>query len=142
MQRTDASAPDIEDNLLHEEFEKRAPMGFQGMRGKKDYLLSDFEDGYFRDDYEKRASSQNTRGRNTLLEDEYYKRAPMGFQGMRGKKSLEEVSPRRLKGYFRIGKGFQRCIYNLCDFLCKPEHGFPYELPACLRDSMFFYVLL
>jgi len=95
MQRTDASAPDIEDNLLHEEFEKRAPMGFQGMRGKKDYLLSDFEDGYFRDDYEKRASSQNTRGRNTLLEDEYYKRAPMGFQGMRGKKSLEEVSPER-----------------------------------------------
>jgi len=96
MHGKDASAPDVEDNLLHEEFEKRAPMGFQGMRGKKDYLLPDFEDAYFRDDYEKRARSQDARGRKALLEDEYYKRAPMGFQGMRGKKSLEEVSLRRL----------------------------------------------
>lgn len=64
--------PDIEDNPLHDEFDKRAPMGFQGMRGKKDYFMPDFEDSYFHDDYEKRA--------------------PMGFQGMRGKKSLEEVN--------------------------------------------------
>lgn len=94
MHKKDVSMPDIEDNLLHEEFEKRAPMGFQGMRGKKDYLLPDFEDAYFRDDYEKRAPMgfQGMRGKKTLLEDEYYKRAPMGFQGMRGKKSLEEVS--------------------------------------------------
>ncbi|XP_020300426.1 tachykinins isoform X2 [Pseudomyrmex gracilis] len=62
----------LEDNLfLHDEFEKRVPMGFQGMRGKKDYFMPDFEDSYVREDYEKRA--------------------PMGFQGMRGKKSLEEI---------------------------------------------------
>lgn len=97
MRKKDASAPDVEDNLLHEEFEKRAPMGFQGMRGKKDYLLPDFEDAYLRDEYEKRAPMgfQGMRGKKTLLEDEYYKRAPMGFQGMRGKKSLEQVSPTR-----------------------------------------------
>jgi hypothetical protein len=130
MHRTDASAPNIEDNLLHEEFEKRAPMGFHGMRGKKDYLLPDFEDAYFRDDYEKRAASQDTKGRNSLLEDEYYKRAPMGFQGMRGKKSLEEVSLRRLNVIFVSGKGFQRCICNLYDFLCKSERGFLYEFSA------------
>lgn len=69
-------------------------MGFQGMRGKKDYLIPDFEDSYFREDYEKRAPMgfQGMRGKKTILENEYYKRAPMGFQGMRGKKSLEEVS--------------------------------------------------
>ncbi|XP_011702407.1 PREDICTED: tachykinins isoform X1 [Wasmannia auropunctata] len=94
FQGKDSSAPDIEaDNLLHDEFDKRAPMGFQGMRGKKDYLIPDFEDSYFREDYEKRAPMgfQGMRGKKTLLEDDYYKRAPMGFQGMRGKKSLEEV---------------------------------------------------
>uniref|UniRef100_A0A0C9RQT7 Atk_0 protein n=1 Tax=Fopius arisanus TaxID=64838 RepID=A0A0C9RQT7_9HYME len=41
--------------------EKRAPMGFQGMRGKKDMMSS-------------------------LETEEFSKRAPMGFQGMRGKK--------------------------------------------------------
>lgn len=52
-------------------------MGFQGMRGKKDYFTPDFEDSYIREDYEKRA--------------------PMGFQGMRGKKSLfEEVNAKLL----------------------------------------------
>lgn len=68
-------------------------MGFQGMRGKKDYLIPDFEDSYFRED-EKRAPMgfQGMRGKKATLEDEYYKRAPMGFQGMRGKKSLEEVN--------------------------------------------------
>ncbi|XP_012530226.1 tachykinins isoform X2 [Monomorium pharaonis] len=92
FQDKDLSAPDIEDNLLHDEFDKRAPMGFQGMRGKKDYLIPDFEDSYFREDYEKRAPMgfQGMRGKK-ILEDDYYKRAPMGFQGMRGKKSLEEV---------------------------------------------------
>ncbi|XP_011347699.1 tachykinins isoform X1 [Ooceraea biroi] len=106
MHKKDASAPEIEDNLLHEEFEKRAPMGFQGMRGKKDYLLPDFEDAYFRDDYEKRAPMgfQGMRGKKTLLEEEYYKRAPMGFQGMRGKKSLEEVLGEIEK---RAAMGFQ-----------------------------------
>jgi len=64
------------------------------MRGKKDYLIPDFEDSYFLEDYDKRAPMgfQGMRGKKAILEDEYYKRAPMGFQGMRGKKSLEEVS--------------------------------------------------
>lgn len=57
---------DVANELFSEETNKRAPMGFQGMRGKK-----------------------------ALLDDEYYKRAPMGFQGMRGKKSVEEVSKQR-----------------------------------------------
>ncbi|XP_012054892.1 PREDICTED: tachykinins [Atta cephalotes] len=88
-----SSASEIEDNLLHDEFAKRAPKGFQGMRGKKDYLIPDFEDSYFLEDYDKRAPMgfQGMRGKKAILEDEYYKRAPMGFQGMRGKKSLEEV---------------------------------------------------
>ncbi|XP_070530399.1 tachykinins isoform X2 [Cardiocondyla obscurior] len=88
-----SSASDAEDNLLQDEFDKRAPMGFQGMRGKKDYLIPDFEDAYYREDYAKRAPMgfQGMRGKKSGLDDEYYKRALMGFQGMRGKKSLEEV---------------------------------------------------
>ncbi|KYM98394.1 hypothetical protein ALC62_10918 [Cyphomyrmex costatus] len=93
FQDKDSSASDIEDNLLHDEFDKRAPKGFQGMRGKKDYMIPDFEDSYFHEDYDKRAPMgfQGMRGKKATLEDIYYKRAPMGFQGMRGKKSLEEV---------------------------------------------------
>lgn len=49
------------ENLI-EEYEKRAPMGFHGMRGKKE-------------DYDS-------------------KRAPMGFQGMRGKKDLQDETYR------------------------------------------------
>lgn len=82
-------------------------MGFQGMRGKKDSLMPDFEDSYFLgDEYEKRApiGFQSTRGKKTLQEDEYYKRAPMGFQGMRGKKSLEEVNRLPIK-FIRNGNG-------------------------------------
>ncbi|XP_070155338.1 tachykinins isoform X1 [Polyergus mexicanus] len=85
-----SNAPDIEDNLLHE-FEKRAPMGFQGMRGKKAYLTPDFEDSYFRNEKKAPMGFQGMRGKKMISEDEYYKRAPMGFQGMRGKKSFEEV---------------------------------------------------
>lgn len=70
-------------------------MGFQGMRGKKDYFTPDFEDSYTREDYEKRA--------------------PMGFQGMRGKKSLfEEVNAKLLecaRKQFRIG---ENCLLKLC----------------------------
>lgn len=67
-------------------------MGFQGMRGKKDYLTPDFEDSYFRDEKRAPMGFQGMRGKKVISEDDYYKRAPMGFQGMRGKKSLEEVS--------------------------------------------------
>ncbi|XP_011645520.1 tachykinins isoform X2 [Pogonomyrmex barbatus] len=105
FQGKESSASDVENNFLHDEFDKRAPMGFQGMRGKKDYLIPDFEDSYFRDDYKKRAPMgfQGMRGKKATLENEYYKRAPMGFQGMRGKKSLEEVLSEIEK---RVAMGF------------------------------------
>ncbi|XP_020709864.2 tachykinins isoform X2 [Athalia rosae] len=87
---------------------KRAPMGFQGMRGKKDLLTSaasenhdDYSkrapmgfqlDNFIQEDYDKRARMgfQGMRGKKAISDDELYKRAPMGFQGMRGKKSMEE----------------------------------------------------
>lgn len=92
--KKDLTTSNIDDNLTHDEFEKRASRGFQGMRGKKDYLTSDFKDFYLRNDYEKRApmSFQGMRGKKAVSEDGYYKRAPMGFQGMRGKKSMGDVS--------------------------------------------------
>lgn len=93
--KKDSITVETGNELLAEDTNKRAPMGFQGMRGKKDKLIPDFEDTYLPDDeYEKRAPMgfQSTRGKKTSLSDEYYKRAPMGFQGMRGKKSFEEVN--------------------------------------------------
>ncbi|XP_053997598.1 tachykinins [Hylaeus anthracinus] len=92
--KKDSITADVENELFPEETNKRARMGFQGMRGKKDQLIPDFEDTYLPDDvYEKRAplGFQSTRGKKTLPSDEYYKRASMGFQGMRGKKSFEEI---------------------------------------------------
>ncbi|XP_068247255.1 tachykinins [Palaemon carinicauda] len=65
------------------ERERRAPSGFLGMRGKKDYMLQ--EDDYpMNDPIAARidaAKSLPIRG----------KKAPSGFLGMRGKKSDEEV---------------------------------------------------
>lgn len=82
---------------------KRAPMGFQGMRGKKTYLMDTGPSAYaayadmFDDDYlEKRAPSFGFQGMRGKREFEYApfaysdKRAPSGFQGMRGKKSDDE----------------------------------------------------
>ncbi|XP_076396113.1 tachykinin isoform X1 [Megachile rotundata] len=72
--------------FLSDELSKRAPMGFQGMRGKKS-LESELAEAI-----DKRAPMgfQGTRGKKDPLASlEYYdyeKRAPMGFQGMRGKK--------------------------------------------------------
>ncbi|XP_063989388.1 tachykinins isoform X2 [Diachasmimorpha longicaudata] len=74
--------------------EKRAPMGFQGMRGKKD-VMSALET----DDFSKRAPMgfQGMRGKkdsagsdlmDNIIQDDFEKRAPMGFQGMRGKKDF------------------------------------------------------
>lgn len=55
------------------DFDKRAPMGFQGMRGKKD---SD-------------------------------KRAPMGFQGMRGKRNTAERFGSETNFGIRSSNGYQ-----------------------------------
>ncbi|XP_076765301.1 tachykinin isoform X2 [Xylocopa sonorina] len=76
-----------------EDLLKRAPMGFQGTRGKKSSIIGDVENEVFPDSMDKRAPMgfQGTRGKKALSEDEYYKRAPMGFQGMRGKKSLGQI---------------------------------------------------
>ncbi|XP_023288016.1 tachykinins isoform X2 [Orussus abietinus] len=66
------------------DYEKRALMGFQGMRGKKDS--------------DKRAPMgfQGMRGKKDLDDpfgstSEFSKRAPMGFQGMRGKKDENPI---------------------------------------------------
>lgn len=64
-----------------DELEKRAMMGFQGMRGKK---------------------SEPTGA--AAAASEWNKRAPMGFQGMRGRKSsflddLDELEKRALLGF-------------------------------------------
>ena len=83
------------DSLDPEDFGilKRAIMGFQGMRGKRNPIIADVENQLFPEETNKRAPMgfQGMRGKKASLDDEYYKRAPMGFQGMRGKKSLDEI---------------------------------------------------
>ncbi|XP_035719118.1 tachykinins-like isoform X1 [Vespa mandarinia] len=85
------------------EWEKRAPMGFQGMRGKKalyDEMIEELE---------KRAimglqEIQEREGVNDNYVDyfldpiDYEKRAPMGFQGMRGKKDSDKRAPMGFQG--------------------------------------------
>lgn len=78
---------------------KRAPMGFQGMRGKKNYLMNTepFEDTFDDEYLEKRAPNLGFQGMRGKREFEYSpylysdKRAPLGFQGMRGKKSVDDL---------------------------------------------------
>lgn len=94
--KKDPTGPDPVDNLVDYEYEKRSPMGFQGMRGKKDENYSPDDDfgGFVQEYYDKRAPMgfQGMRGKKEMpFEEVYFKRAMMGFQGMRGKKSLEEV---------------------------------------------------
>lgn len=100
---------------------KRAPSGFMGMRGKKNYkeddgnsiydedleselyqklmderiLLSNLMEDTQLNELEKRAPSgfMGMRGKKSVNNDDYFesnKRAPMGFQGVRGKKSQFE----------------------------------------------------
>ncbi|XP_015435134.1 PREDICTED: tachykinins [Dufourea novaeangliae] len=84
--KKDSITGEIQHELLSEDANKRAPMGFHGLRGKKDSTSPYFDDSYVPvpgNMYEKRSRYK---------QDEHYKRAPMGFQGMRGKKSLQEIS--------------------------------------------------
>ncbi|CAO1394505.1 unnamed protein product [Diamesa hyperborea] len=100
---------------------KRAPSGFMGMRGKKSYeevdgnsiydedleselyqellnerlLMSHYTDDNQLNELEKRAPSgfMGMRGKKSVSNTDYFesdKRAPMGFQGVRGKKSQFE----------------------------------------------------
>lgn len=91
--------------LLSDELSKRAPMGFQGMRGKKSMGQMENE---LAEAIDKRAPMgfQGTRGKKdgllSKLEDSYYdyeKRAPMGFQGMRGKKAEDGYRKRAPMGF-------------------------------------------
>lgn len=67
------------------EIEKRAPLGFTGVRGKKSINESPYIDTAFED----------TSRPSTLIDDnvDIEKRAPSGFMGMRGKKPYEEYMP-------------------------------------------------
>lgn len=67
--------------LSYGEMEKRAQMGFQGMRGKKDDDLSSY--------LSKRASLgfHGMRGKKWIDQDDLDKRMAQGFHGMRGKKA-------------------------------------------------------
>nr|KAF7423088.1 hypothetical protein H0235_008371 [Vespula pensylvanica] len=81
------------------DWEKRAPMGFQGMRGKKTLYDEIIEE------LEKRAimGLQDIQGREEINDNyvdsiDYEKRAPMGFQGMRGKKDGDKRAPMGFQG--------------------------------------------
>ncbi|XP_032685821.1 tachykinins-like isoform X3 [Odontomachus brunneus] len=83
------------------EWEKRIPIGFQGIRDKET-LLDEIED------FEKRVTSfQDTRGKKDTFQNyvDYYidtmdfdKRALMGFQGMRGKKDSDKRTSMGFQG--------------------------------------------
>ena len=80
--------------------EKRALMGFHGVRGKKTYVFE------YPEEYEKRALGmgfQGVRGKREELTEDWGKRAPMGFQGMRGKKNsldeIQELQKRAIMGF-------------------------------------------
>lgn len=63
---------------------KRAPMGFMGMRGKKQFEYANM-------DKKALQGFHGVRGKKILLKIPYRltpKRAPSGFMGMRGKKFL------------------------------------------------------
>ncbi|CAK9812136.1 hypothetical protein ANTPLA_LOCUS7304 [Anthophora plagiata] len=132
---------------MEDEYYKRTPMGFQGMRGKKslEQILDELEKrsamGLFQDsrgmetyqddypaDYEKRMSSmdeyRNIRDKQEDFLREWGKRAPMGFQGMRGKKmivdALGEVDVRGVQGN-------QDTFDNYLDYSMNPSGGGDYE---------------
>lgn len=82
------------------EIEKKAAMDFYGTREKKTYVFE------YPEDYEKRLLAMGFQGTRDKLKEfprEWEKRAPMGFQGMRGKKSLfdeiEELEKRTIMGF-------------------------------------------
>lgn len=97
-----------------EDLDKRAPMGFLGMRGKKEYDDDDEE-------YDPAA----------MLNNDFYmeKRAPMGFLGMRGKKEyapyMEEEKRAPVNGFFGMRGKKQP---GKSAFFGMRGKKFPYEL--------------
>lgn len=82
------------------EIEKKAAMSSYDTNGKKAYVFE------YPQDYEKRLLTLGFQGAREKMKDfpaEWEKRAPMGFQGMRGKKALldeiEELEKRALMGF-------------------------------------------
>lgn len=79
------------------EIEKKAEMGYYGTNGKSTYVFE------YPQDYEKRLLAMGLHDRMKEFPVEWEKRAPMGFQGMRGKKALldeiEELEKRALMGF-------------------------------------------
>ncbi|XP_017794032.1 PREDICTED: tachykinins [Habropoda laboriosa] len=127
---------------IEDEYYKRAPMGFQGMRGKKslEQILNELKKrstmGLFQDlrgmetyqddypeDYEKKMLSmdeyRNIRDKEEFLR-EWEKRAPMGFQGTRGKKMiLDALGDLDIHGV----QGNQDTFDNYLDYSINPFGG-------------------
>ncbi|XP_033332744.2 tachykinin isoform X1 [Megalopta genalis] len=131
-----------------DEHYKRAPMGFQGTRGKKSLaeILNEIErrntmgyqdeDTYLFDygeDYDARTPSMTVGrfrdedardGKNEIL-DEWEKRAPMGFQGMRGKKvildAVEQLEKRARMGGFHGMRGKKDSLAGYVDYPINPS---------------------
>lgn len=94
-----------ERNDLLNDLPKRIPLGFTGVRGKKEYEPTN--------DFDKRAPSgfMGVRGKKeseNFISDEqtFDKRAPSGFMGVRGKKESENFMDDELEFDKRIPKGF------------------------------------
>nr|QHB80572.1 tachykinin-related peptide transcript a [Carabus violaceus] len=101
-----------EQEYVGEDLDKRAPMGFMGMRGKKEY----------EDEYDEAA----------LMNNDFYmdKRAPMGFMGMRGKKEyapvmMEDEKRAPVSGFFGMRGKKQP---GKSAFFGMRGKKFPYEL--------------
>ncbi|XP_076644323.1 tachykinin isoform X2 [Halictus rubicundus] len=135
-----------------DEHYKRAPMGFQGTRGKKslEEILDEIEkrntmgfqdtrdpDMYsfdYSEDYETRIPSMTfgrfqedgSRDKKDEILGEWEKRAPMGFQGMRGKKAIldaiEQLEKRALIAGFHGMRGKKDDPFgNFLDYSVNPS---------------------
>lgn len=86
LQNTGQGAPDLVYNLPELSIFKRAPVGFMGMRGKKDFEYSDFSSRSAQLSPQQKGKKLFLNGINRPLKNLNPKRAPSGFMGMRGKK--------------------------------------------------------
>ncbi|XP_031832293.1 tachykinin [Nomia melanderi] len=135
-----------------DEHYKRAPMGFQGMRGKKslEQILNEIEkrtamESDYSEDYETRMLPMLMTGsmvqpmtmtmatdryqgsvrdkKDTILE-EWEKRAPMGFQGTRGKKAvieaIEQLGKKALMGFHGM-RGKKDTFVSYLDYPIVPS---------------------
>lgn len=113
----------------------------QGMRGKKNSIIADVENQLFPEETNKRAPMgfQGMRGKKASLDDEYYKRAPMGFQGMRGKKSLEEVGKQRTLNFEdhlkSVTRGKEILLFTRLHRFISPSFSFPLFTPVTSFNS-------